>query len=164
MKMWFWKTRLTMWCTSKDDCSKICRSITLMWDSGQTEGFGVPLWWFDPKLFLNWKCGHLIREYKLDERHELVHIGSNTCKGERQELVHYGRIIYHQDRDGDDRLVSQDVRGWWVTRGISRRAIGITTWGGNRVLCWFNSQVYRSFLFLLVAWWLEIFWVGYMMI
>ena len=51
----------------------------------------------------------------------------NTWKGGRNELVHSGRIVYHRDRDEDDRLASQDVNSWWVARGISRRATRITT-------------------------------------
>ena len=55
--------------------------------------------------------------------------------------------------DGDDRLVSQDVCGWWVAGAISGRATKITTWRGDLVLCWFDSQVSGLFLFHLVTWW-----------
>ena len=56
-----------------------------------------------------------------------MHSGLDTCKGGRQELVLSGKIIYHRDRDGDDRLVSRDIRGWWVAGAISERATEITT-------------------------------------
>ena len=35
--------------------------------------------------------------------------------------------LFTVESDGVDRLVSQDVRGWWVARGIFGRATGITT-------------------------------------
>ena len=82
----------------------------------------------------------------------LYNSGLNICKGGRQILVYFRKIIYHRDRDGNDRLVSRDVRGWWVARGISRKATGITTGRGDLVPCWFDSQVYGSFLFHLVTW------------
>ena len=47
-----------------------------------------------------------------------MHSRFDTCKGGRYELVHFGKIIYHRDRDEDDILVSQDVSGWWVAKGI----------------------------------------------
>ena len=50
-----------------------------------------------------------------------------TCKGGRQKIEHSERIVFHPSRDGDDRLVSQDVSGWWVAGAIFRRATGITT-------------------------------------
>ena len=74
-------------------------------------------------------------EYGLGERQELVHSVLNTCKRGRQELVHSGRTIYHQDRDGDDRLESRDVRGWWVAKGNFGRATEITTGWEDLVLC-----------------------------
>ena len=40
--------------------------------------------------------------------------------------MYSGRIIYLRDRDEDDKLVSRDVRGWWVAGGISRRVIWVT--------------------------------------
>ena len=83
----------------------------------------------------------------------LCNFGPNTCSSGRQIPVHSGRIIYHRDRVGDDRLVSWDVCGWWVARGISRRATRMTIGWGDLVLCWFDSQVYGAFLFHLVAWW-----------
>ena len=56
-----------------------------------------------------------------------MHSRLDTCKGRRQELVHYGKIIYNRDRDEDDRLVSQDIWGWWVAKDISESATGIIT-------------------------------------
>ena len=35
IKMWFQKARLTIQWASKENCSKICWSITLMWDCSQ---------------------------------------------------------------------------------------------------------------------------------
>ena len=69
-------------------------------------------------------CGHQFVKYILTERKILDGI---HAKGGRKKLVYSGRIIYHRDRDEDDRLVSQDVRGWWVVGGISGRATRITT-------------------------------------
>ena len=63
----------------------------------------------------------------------------DTYRGGRQELVHSGETIYHQDRDGDSRLVPRDARGWWIARGISGRAARITTRRGKLVLCLFDS-------------------------
>ena len=54
--------------------------------------------------------------------------------------------------DENDKLVSWDVCGWWVARAISERATEITTWQGDLVLCWFDSQVCGSFLFYLIVW------------
>ena len=76
---------------------------------------------------MNWKSNHLLGEYGLGKRQELVHSVLDTCRGGRQELVHSGEIIYHRDRDGVDRVVSRDVHGWWATRGNYRRATKITT-------------------------------------
>ena len=112
------KKRLTTQCTSKDDCGANCRSITLIWDSGHVGDVGELLQWFDAGFFLNWDVVTWLVEYRLGERQELVHFGLGTSKGGRQELVHSGKIIYHRDRDEDGRLVSWDVRGWWVARGI----------------------------------------------
>ena len=61
--------------------------------------------------------------------------GLNICKSGRQELVYSERLIYHRGRDGDDRLVSRDVHGWWVAGGIFGRATEITTWQQDLVLC-----------------------------
>ena len=49
-----------------------------------------------------------------------MHSRFDTCKGRRQELVHFEKIIYHRDRDRDKNyiLVSQDVCGRWVARCI----------------------------------------------
>ena len=80
-----------------------------------------------------------------------MHSMLDSCKGGRQEYVHSRVTIYHQDRDGDDILVSRDVRGWWVARGISERAARITTGQGDLVLCLFDSQIYILFLFHLIA-------------
>ena len=101
--------------------------------------------------------------YRLSERKELVHSALDKCKGGRQELVLSGNIIYHRDRDGAKRLVSWDIRGWWVARAISEKATWITTWQIGLVLWWFDSQVYGSFLFHLVAWWFWTTRVGYVM-
>ena len=60
---------------------------------------------------MNWRSDHLMNEYRLNERQELVHSVLDTCRGGRHELVHSGRTIYHRDRDGDDILKSQDIRG-----------------------------------------------------
>ena len=35
--------------------------------------------------------------------------------------------LYTIESDRDDRLVYRDVRGWWVTEGISGKATEITT-------------------------------------
>ena len=49
----------------------------------------------------------------------------NACKGERQIVEH--STVYHWDRHGDDRLISQDVSGWWVVRDVFGRSTWITT-------------------------------------
>ena len=77
----------------------------------------------------------MLDEYELSEIQELVHSVLDTCKSGRQELMHSRRTIYHRDRDGDDRLVSQDVCGWWVARGIFERATEIITGREDLVLC-----------------------------
>ena len=64
-----------------------------------------------------------------------MHSMLDTCKGGRQELVYYGMIVNHRDRDEDDRLVSRDVRGRWVAGGNSRRATEITPGLRDLVLC-----------------------------
>ena len=69
--------------------------------------------------------------------------------GDRNLCILRGLVTI--ERDEDDRLESQDVRGWWVARDISGRDTGITTWWKDLVLCWFDSHVYGSFLFHLVA-------------
>ena len=74
----------------------------------------------------------------------LFNFGSDTCKGGKQELVHSRKIIYYRDRDKNDRLVSQDVCGWWVARGIfqesyySEMGNHLTEWSNK---WWFDSQL-----------------------
>ena len=85
-------------------------------------------------MFLKWKYGQLIYNYKLGEGQELVQFELNTCKGGRQRLVHYGRVTYHQDKDRDNGLISRDVHGWWIVGGISRKATKITIGRGDQVL------------------------------
>ena len=50
-----------------------------------------------------WKYGYWFVEYRLGER-EVSEESSqpNTDKGRGQELVYFGKIIYHRVRDEDD--------------------------------------------------------------
>ena len=48
--------------------SKICWSISLMWDSGQTLNLEYLLQSCGTRLFLMWECGHQFVEYRLGER------------------------------------------------------------------------------------------------
>ena len=49
-----------------------------------------------------WKCGHQFVEYKVGEKEVLEEsFEPNTCKGKRQELVYFEKIIYHRGRDED---------------------------------------------------------------
>ena len=95
----------------------ICQSITLTWDNNQTEGLGFLFVVIGPWTLSNWKLDHLLGEYGLGERQELVHSVLDTCRGGRQKLVHSEGTMYHRDRDGDNRLVSRDVCGWWLAGG-----------------------------------------------
>ena len=58
-----------------------------------------------------WECGHWFVEYRFGEREVSEESsGPNICKYGKQKLMYFGMIIYHRDRDEDDRLVSRDVR------------------------------------------------------
>ena len=125
MKEWFQKTRLTTWWASKDNYSKFCWFITLIWKIGQVWDLEYSLQCFGIKLSLMWECGHQFVDYKLGKRKVSEEIfWSDTCKGGIHELMYSGRIIYHRGRDEDDRLVSRDIRGWWITRGIFGALLG----------------------------------------
>ena len=50
----------------------------------------------------------------------------NGCKVKKQKLEHSRRIVYHRDRDVDDRLISRDVNGWCIVEDIPREATRIT--------------------------------------
>ena len=85
-----------------------------------------------------YKCNRLVIEYKLDEK-KILDPGHAKVGG--HELVLYKRIIHHWGRDGDDRLVPRDIRGWGVAGDNFRRATEITSWRRDLVLCYFDSQV-----------------------
>ena len=129
----------------------ICRSIRLMWESDLTEGLGFLLQWFDPGLLLT---GNLITyRVNIDSMRDknLCILGWVHAKvGDRYLCTLEGLFTIEIDRD--DRLVSRDVHSWWVDWGIFGRATGITTWRRDLGLCLFDSQIYGSFLFHLVAW------------
>ena len=90
--------------------------------------------------------------YRLSERQKLVHSLLYTYRGGRHEVVYYGGISYHRDKDWDGILESRDVRGWWATRGNFGRATEITTRREDLGPCLFDFQVYGSSLFHLVVW------------
>ena len=74
-------------------------------------------------IFLILECDRLLVEYRLGERKNLDQI---HAKVEDMNLCILGGLFSIKS-DGDDRLTSQDIRGWWVTRGIFRRTTGITS-------------------------------------
>ena len=77
-----------------NDGDTICQSITLTWDNNQTEGLGFLFAVSGPWTLSNWKPDHLLGEYGLGERQELVHFALDTCRGGREELMHSEETIY----------------------------------------------------------------------
>ena len=63
-------------------------------------------------------------EYRLGERKILNRIHAKV--GDRNSCT-LGGLFTIKVEMGDDRLASQDVYGWWIAGGISKRAIGIST-------------------------------------
>ena len=68
IKMQFRKLSLTTQWASKQNCSKICWSTTLMWGNGQAFDLEYSLQWFDTRLFLACKCDRLSIEYRLGKK------------------------------------------------------------------------------------------------
>ena len=118
-----------------------------MWDSDQARGLDYPLQWFGTGF--SWYGNMIACLLSID----LVRVSfeQNICKGGRQELKHSGRIVYHLGRDGDEKLVFQDISCWWVFGDVSGRVTGVTTWRGD-LLLYFDFQVWDLFLFHLIAW------------
>ena len=85
-----------------------------MWDSDPAQGLNYSLQWFDTKF--SWSVS--MRDCYLSTDSVRKSFELNAYKGGRQKLDHYGRTIYHWDRDGDDRLVFQDVSSWCIAGGI----------------------------------------------
>ena len=66
-----------------DEGNTICQSTTLTWNNNQTEGLGFLVAMIGPWTLSNSKPNHLLGEYRLSERQELVHPVLDTCKGGR---------------------------------------------------------------------------------
>ena len=73
-------------------------------------------------FLLIWECDHRFVKYRLGEKKVLNRIHAKV--GDKNLCILGGLITI--EIDGDDRLVSQDVCGWWVARAISGRATRIT--------------------------------------
>ena len=114
-----------------------------------------------PKVFIN-RCSGLMLdsswpgdmvtwlvEYRLSKKKLLDQIHAKL--GDRHLCILGGLSTIEIYKDY--RLVSQDFYSCWVVEGISEKVTEITTWQGDLVLYWFDSQVYGLFLFHLIAWW-----------
>ena len=75
------------------------------------------------RFLLIWEGGHRFVEHKLGKRKLLDRI---HAKVEDKNLCILGGL-FTIEIDGDDRIVSRDVCGWWVAEAISGRATRITT-------------------------------------
>ena len=153
--------RLTMQRTSNDDCGAICKSITLIWDNGHAGCFSC---YRDLALDSFWignMIACLLGTDSMRDRN-LYNFGPNTCKGGRQELVYSGRIICHREQWGWQTSISGCL---WL---VGSRMYFREGYRDNHlmerssvVLVWFPHIT--LYLFHLVAWWVEIFRVGYVM-
>ena len=110
-----------------DDNDTICQSITLTWDNNQTEGLGFLFVVIGPWTLSNWKLDHLlVNTDSVKDRNLCILCWIHAEVGDRNLCI-LGGTIHHRDKDGDDRLESRDVHGWWVAGGNFERATRITT-------------------------------------
>ena len=145
---WFRKASLTTQWTSKDNCSKICWSITLMRNSIQAWGLDFLLQWFGTGFFLIWECDGRFVKYKLNERKVLNWIHAKV--GGRNSCIMGGLFTIEVEMGWQTSI-------WWCLWLVgSRRYFRESYWDNHLTwrysVVYFDSPLWGLFLFHLITW------------